>query len=150
MRSKPDEIVERVSRLNFHDDKLVDIRIHPPRRELRGMESSVEIDLARYRDEKIRHLRFSGCANLRLAMDFDILAGNLFPNTDWLSAHTNTDKMRKLVRSLNLDNIACSPWVLSPFRTKLEKLDNLVFFHIAFFGGKIDILARNFKVKLAR
>jgi hypothetical protein len=148
MRSSQDKIVERVRRMDFGDDTLVDIRIHPPRRPRRGSESSVEIDL---RDEKLRHLRFSGCANLRIAMDFDVLADNLHFNTDSISAHTKADEMRKFIQRGDLDNnVEYSPEMPSPVRTKIKNLDSLIVFRITFFGGTIDVLARNVQVKLAR
>ena len=48
---------------------------------------------------EIRHPHTSQtqCRNLRIAMDFDVLAGNLPPNTSGVDAHTNHNRIRDLI-----------------------------------------------------
>ena len=43
------------------------------------MQSVVEIQLLQYSEKKLCSIRFSGCTNLRVAMDFDVLAQNDHP-----------------------------------------------------------------------
>src|SRR5688572_5273782 len=81
--------------LDFRDDTFLDLRVLPSQLCGDG-QSLVEIQLLHYSENKLRHLRFSGCANLRVAMDFDVLAQNLPSNTSRLEAHTNLNQIRDL------------------------------------------------------
>src|SRR5262245_34035822 len=123
----PTELAERFWQLDFHDDTLVDIRIHPPqprgkdgRRVGRGEASVVEVQFFRYWENLRRTIRFIGCANLRVAMDFDVLARNLPPNTSCVRAHTNREEIEALVRSQEGEwDVTYEPVSASPLQEKL-------------------------------
>jgi len=140
----PQEIAESFRQLDFHDDTLVDLRVmtaqHPEQA------SVVEIQLG-HGPGDTRVITFSGCANLRVAMDFDVLAHNLPPNTSRVDAHANPDALRNLMQSQQKDwDVNYTGTATSPLTKKLAALQNLVFFRVQFFGGAVDIIAREYNV----
>ena len=83
-------------------------------------------------------------------MDFDVLAGNLLPNTSRVDAHTDPALMRSLMESQEKDwdvNYAGSS--TSPLTRKLAALSELVFFRVQFFGGALEVIARKYQVNSA-
>lgn len=146
-------IAERFRRLNFHDDTLVDLRVIPvnhAERSLRGrnVKSTVELTLNRYRRDESRVIRFYRCANLRVALDFDVLADNLPPNTFCVAAATNQLRMRRLIKSQEADwGVTYKSKFFSPVIAKLDMLNELISFRIQFFGGVVDVIARRYDVK---
>src|SRR5262245_39736217 len=136
----PSETIAKSFReLDFHDDTFIDLRVMPSQQPGEGAQSLVEIELLHHSETK-RHIRFIGCANLRVAMDFDVLAQNLSPNTSRVEAHTNLNQMRDLVRSQKKDwDITYAPGVESPLTTKLAAMDDLVAFRVQFFGGVVEV-----------
>ena len=146
-------IAQRFRRLDFHDDTLVDLRVTPVyhrEKKLRGrsVRSIVELSLDRYRETERRVIRFYRCTNLRVAIDFDVLADNLPPNTSHVGADTNQLRMRRLIRSQETDwNVTYEPRSFSPLKGKLDALAHLVSFRVQFFGGVIDVIARRYEVK---
>src|ERR1043165_4211420 len=97
--STPAATAEAFRNLDFHDDTLVAIRVVPPQRRAATEVAAIEVELLQYSQNTRRIVRFSGCRNLRIAMDFDVLAGNLPPNTSGIDAHTNLNRMRDLIES---------------------------------------------------
>ena len=143
----PKETAESFCELNFHDDTLIDLRVLPQHRE-EGMKSVVEIQLHQYSQDKMRIIQFFGCTNLRVAMDFDVLADNLSPNTSSVDAHTDLNQMRNLIQSQEKDlDVNYRGSSRSPITTKLAELGELVFFRVQFFGGAIDVIARQYEIK---
>jgi hypothetical protein len=146
----PETTAESFRDLDFHDDTCVAIRILPPQRRGETNASAVEIELLQYSQNALRVVRFSGCRNLRVAVDFDVLAGNLPPNTSGVDAHTNLNRMRDLVQSQTKDwGVEYEGTSVSPLVGKLTELGELVCFHIQFFGGAIDVIARDYSVRAA-
>jgi hypothetical protein len=84
----PQTIAQNFRELDFHDDSFVDLRVSPAPSRDQDPPAVVEIQLRQYSERKLRSLRFSGCRNLRVALDFDVLAHNLPPNTAAVDAHT--------------------------------------------------------------
>ena len=147
--SSPETIAASFRELDFHDDTFIDIRVVPS--QLRGetAQSLVEIQLLHHSEKKLRYIRFSGCANLRVAMDFDVLAHNLPPNTSRVEANTNLNQMRDLIRSQKKDwDVTYAPGVESPVTMKLAATEGLVAFRVQFFGGVVDVIARNYQVEV--
>jgi hypothetical protein len=135
---------ESFRQLDFHDDTLVDLRVLPAQH--RGEGSAVEIQLSRGSGNRI--LEFSGCANMRVAMDFDVLSGNLPPNTSRVDAHTDPTLMRRLMQSLEKDwDVNYASTSTSPLTKKLANMSELVFFHVQFFGGAVEVIARDYQLK---
>jgi len=67
--------------LDFHDDTLIDLRVVPAQQPEEASKSVVGIKLYRYLAKQPCVIRFSGCVNLRVAMDFGVLADNAPTNT---------------------------------------------------------------------
>lgn len=138
----PNNIAEAFRELDFHDDTLVDMRVLPSQVRGEGMRSVVEIHLLQ------RSVRFSGCTNLKVAMDFDVLANNIPPNTSNVDAHTNMNRMRDLMQSQKKDwGVKYAPGVVSPLARKLAAMDDLIAFRVQFFGGAVEVIARDYRVQ---
>jgi hypothetical protein len=143
----PGSIAESFRQLDFHDDTLVDLYVLPAQRPWEG--SVVKIQLRRGSATSV--LQFSGCANLRVAMDFDVLAGNLLPNTSRVDAHAEAALMRSLMQSQEKDwDVKYAGTSTSPLTKKLAKLDELVFFRVQFFGGAVEVIGREYQQKPAK
>ena len=145
--STPEAIAADFRSLNFHDDTLVAIRILPDQVRAEARTSAIEIELLQYCANTRRLVRFLGCRNVRIAMDFDILSGNLPPNTSGVDAHINESRLRDLMlaqkKNWGVDYLRTP----SPLDSKLKQLSNLVGFHLQFFGGAVEIVAQNFEMK---
>lgn len=141
----PKAIAEAFCQLDFHDDTCGAIRVLPVQRRGQTEASVVEIELLQYSRHTRRIIRFSGCRNLRVAMDFDVLAGNLPPNTSGVDAHVNPNRMRELIESQRKDwGVEYEGTSVSPLVGKLTELGELVCFRIQLFGGALDVLARDY------
>ncbi len=148
--SKPEATAEAFRDLDFHDDTFVAIRVLPPQRREQAEASAVEIELLQYSQNTRRIVRFSGCRNLRIAMDFEVLAGNLPPNTSAVDAHTNINRMRDLMQSQRKDwGVEYKGTSVSPLVGKLTQLSGLVCFRVQLFGGAVDVIAQDFAVRTA-
>ena len=144
----PETIAKSFRELDFHDDTFIDLRVLPSQAREDPTQSVVEIQLLHYSEKKLLCIRFPGCANLRVAMDFDVLAQNLAPNTSRVEAHTNLNQMRDLIHSQKKDwDVTYSPGVESPVTKKLAAMGELVAFRVQFFGGVVDVIARNYQVE---
>jgi len=83
-------------------------------------------------------------------MDFDVLAGNLPPNTSAVDAHSNINRMRDLMQSQKKDwGVEYKGTSVSPLVGKLTQLSELVCFRVQFFGGVVEVIARDFAVRTA-
>jgi hypothetical protein len=148
--STPEATAEAFRDLDFHDDTLVAIRALPPQRHAQAEMSAVEIELLQYSQNTRRIVRFSGCRNLRIAMDFDVLAGNLPPNTSGVDAHTCLNRMRDLMETQKKDwGAEYKGTSGSPLVSKLTQLSGLVCFRVQFLGGAVDVIAQDFVVRAA-
>lgn len=145
----PMVIAERFSELDFHDNTFVSMRVLPAQTRGDTTGSVIEIKLLQYPKQQTRVLRFLGCANLRVGIDFDVLAGNLPPNTSGISSHVDANLMRELMQSQKRDwNVRYEgAKVRTPLDIKLDSLGELVCFRVQFFGGAVDIVAREFLVE---
>jgi len=143
-----EQIAETFRNLDFHDDSLVQVSILPAKSRQAAINSAVEIHLSHYSDGKPRVIQFSGCANVRVAMDFDVLADNFPPNTSRVDAATNPGRIRNLVESQMQDwDVRYTGTAKSPVSKKLSDSSGLIFFRMQFFGGVVDIIARDFQVE---
>lgn len=143
-------IAQSFRELDFHDDTFIDLRVSPSQQPGEGGQSLVEIQLLDLSGKEIRSIRLSGCANLRVAMDFDVLAHNLPSNTSRLEAHTNLNQMRDLILSQKKDSdVAYAPGVESPVTKKLAAMSALISFRVQFCGGVVDVIARKYEIQTA-
>ncbi|HEY2082212.1 MAG TPA: hypothetical protein VGI88_05465 [Verrucomicrobiae bacterium] len=141
----PETIAKAFKYLDFHDDTFVEMKVLPSQCPGDGGQSFVEIQLSNA--SEMRTIRFLGCANLRVAMDFDVLAGNLLPNTSRVDAHTHCGRMRNLMESQKTDwDVTYAKTARSPLADKLAALNEYVSFRVQFFGGAVDVIAREYQV----
>ena len=83
-------------------------------------------------------------------MDFDVLAGNLPPNTSSVDASTNLNRIRDLIQSQKEDwHVKYAGTAVSPLTKKLAALEELLFFRVQFCGGPVDVIAREYHVESA-
>jgi hypothetical protein len=143
----PQEIAEKFNELNIHDDTLAGVKVLPSQKPKCGGESVVEVRLIRNSAENSMAIQFTECANLRIAMDFDVLAGNLKPNTSGSDAHTDVEQIRDLMRAQEVDwDVGYGGFSSSPLWRKMGVANELVFFRVQFFGGVVEVIARDYKV----
>lgn len=136
-------IAERFCRLDFHDEIIVCMTVLPSQSRENNTGSLVEFRLSR--GQKTKVLRFIGCANLRVAADFDVLAHNFPWNTSKVEAHTDKDAMLSLMQSQKHD------WRVKyegsgPLDWKAEVMNEFVSFRVQFFGGVVEIIAGGYEV----
>ncbi len=147
-QTQKDAIARRFSNLDFHDDALVSVRMQAPRRKT----DSAKIDFE-FRDDLTsvkKVLSINGCANLRWLMDFDVLACNWFAQTERAASTRDVEKMRKFVRSQTAHwHVKYMPPSTKdkPIRLKISSIRRYVLFTVTFFGGTVEVLAKNFKVR---
>lgn len=92
-----ESVARRFKRLDIHDDNLRLVTLHPPR--TKQNLTTIDLELEDDGTGAAKLLSFLGCANLRLSMDFDVLADNWIAQTQGCSAETNVQKMKKFVRA---------------------------------------------------
>lgn len=139
---------ESFRQLDFHDDTFVSTSVSPAQTRDDTAGSVVEIQLLQYSEKKRRVLRFIGCANLRVAADFDVLAHNLPPNTSRVDAHTDKDAMWSLMQSQARDwGVEYTANMSTPLDRKAQVMNELVFFRVQLCGGVVEIIARRYEVE---
>lgn len=140
-------IADRFGDLDFHDDTFVSMSILPSQTRNDGFGSVIEIQLCKHSENTNRLIRFVGCSNLRVAFDFDVLVNNLPPNTAQVEADIDHGRIEQLMRSQKADwGVKYSQKTRTPLERKLECVGELVIFRVQFFGGIVEIIARDFCV----
>ena len=140
-------IAERFRDLDFHDDTFVGITVLPAQTRGNVTGSVIELRLSPYRSQTKRLVQFIGCANLRVALDFDVLADNLRPNTSGVDAHVDANLMQELMQSQKREWDIVYDSMRSPLDDKLDVIVELVCFRIQFFGGIVEIIAIEFLIE---
>ncbi|MGC1289991.1 MAG: hypothetical protein WA855_01810, partial [Candidatus Acidiferrales bacterium] len=82
---------------DFHDDALLSVRVHPPRR--RSNVTRIDFEFQDDSTGGRKLLSFHSCANLRFMMDFDVLADRWYFGTSGCVARTDVHRMKKFVRA---------------------------------------------------
>lgn len=141
-------IARRFNRMVFHDDDLFSVKMEAPHK--KGDSAKIEFEFREDSTQVPKILSFSGCANIRWVMDFDVMADNWFAQTEGTVARTNADRMRRFVRAQarqwHLQYMPPSPKD-KPIRKKLSTIRKYVLFRVTFYGGTVDVLAKNFKLR---
>jgi hypothetical protein len=133
--------------LDFHDNTFIDMKVIPTQSPGDNTGSIIEVQLLQY-PEKKQLLRFIGCTNLKVGIDFDVLASNLPPNTSRVDAHTDKNLMAVLMYSQERNwDVGYGMGRNSPLDRKLNLIDELVCFRVQFFGGLVEIIARQYQVE---
>lgn len=140
------EVARSFGELDFHDDTFVSMRVLPPQSRGDNAESVVEIQLLQYSEQTSRVLRFLGCANLRVVIDFDVLADNLPNNTSGLDAHADTTAMWSLMQSQAHDWGVTYRDMPTPLDKKGHVMKELSCFRVQLCGGVVEIIAKQFQV----
>lgn len=141
------DIAKSFCDLDFHDDTFVGMSVLPSQARGDVTGSVIEIRLSPHQSQTKRVLQFIGCANLRVGLDFDVLASNLPPNTSRVDAHIDADLMRELMQAQKRDWDVGYGTMRSPLDDKLDGLDELVYFRVQFFGGVVEVIAREFLIE---
>jgi hypothetical protein len=140
---------ERFADLDLHDDGLISVSIR-----LRSRKTSfATIELA-FRDDSngdTKLLSFESCANVRHIMDFDVMEDNRFAQTERTSSTIDTERMKKLIltqrRHWHVKYMPPGPQD-KPVKGKLASIKKYTLFRITFFGGTIEILAKDFTIRV--
>ncbi len=140
-------IAERFRELDFHDDTFLSMSVLPAQTRNDVTGSVIEISLSPPQSHSKRLVQFIGCANLRVALDFDVLAHNFPPNTSRADAHVDRNLMRELMHSQERDWGVNYSSMCSPLDKKLQVMDELVCFRLQFSGGAVEIIAREFLIE---
>jgi hypothetical protein len=147
MRNTP-AIAESFRQVDFHDDTFVNMSVSPAQTHGDTAGSVVEIQLLQYSEKKRRVLRFIGCANLRVGIDFDVLTHNLPPNTSGVEAHTDKDAMWNLMQAQTRDwGVNYAADMRSPLDSKSDAMSEFVCFRVQLCGGLVEIIARQYEVE---
>jgi hypothetical protein len=150
-KSNRQAVIKKFNGLDIHDDDLVSVNVHPPRS--RRNSALIEFEFQDDSTGKRQLVSFRGCANVRYLMDFDVLTDNSFAQTDRASSFGDVGRMAKLIRSQmahwHTQYMPSCPKD-QPIRKKLASLDKYVLFRITFFGGIVEILAKNFVLSRSR
>ena len=134
------------SELYFHDYTFVSMRVLPAQSRGDNDGSVIEIQLLQYSEQVQQVLRFLGCANLRVAIDFDVLAHNLPMNTSGVDADTDTTAMWSLMQSQTRDWGVAYPDMPTPLDRKSHVMKEFSCFRVQLCGGVIEIIAKQFQV----
>lgn len=135
----------------FHDNDVRSIRIIPA--QMLSPPSIVEITFHDSGENIDRILKLKGCANLRFAIDFDILSNNSSNASSSAGQTSNVEikDQNECIEQLIKQGVA--DWNVeypSNERTaasyKFEQLHELIFVKILLHGGTLEIAARDFKI----
>jgi hypothetical protein len=138
-------------KLNFHDDALRFVEIHPGTK--RKGEAKITFGFRDYGSGKPKVLSFHGCANLRCVLDFDVLADNWFAQTEGVAHLDDPRKMEKFVhaQTTHWHTRYMPPMPKDkPVRKKLASIRKFHLFKITFFGGTFEVLAKRCVIKTRR
>jgi hypothetical protein len=148
MKHESPAIAESFRQLDFHDDTFAGMRVLPSQSRSDNTGSVVELQILQYAKQERKVLRFIGCANLRVGVDFDVLAHNLPPNTSGVDAHTDKDEMWTLMQSQTRDwGVKYAADMGTPLDTKIQVMNELVCFRVQLCGGVVEIIARRYEVE---
>ena len=142
-----DTISKRFLKHNFHDALLKSINIQPA--ENRRKKSIVEVMLEDYETNELIQIIFEHPGNISFVGDFDVLLDNAgFGNTSHIKASTDAESIQKAInRQKSKLNVKYSGEIQSPIEKKINNIEKYIGFKILFFGGCLEIFARNFKIK---
>src|SRR5258708_40137399 len=94
---KSDKHIARGNRLDLHDDNLLDINICLSK--TRTNTTRIEFRFCDDYTKAEKVVSFSGCANIRYIMDFDVVAANWFAQTKQFTNEFDPNRMRRFVQA---------------------------------------------------
>jgi hypothetical protein len=146
----------RKSNHDFHDATLEQILILPPRTS-RGR-ARIEVQHSFPEAEKRYSLTFTGCTNVSLALDFDVLARNLPCNTSDFSTLSESAQIQQFITSQvpawNVQYHDAGPESpsayasgTSPLNAKLARAASLTMHRVSYFGGELSVVAKSHRIR---
>ena len=145
-RSNQEAVVNNFSKLDFHDDGLLSIKILPSRAP--NTLAQIRFEFKDDSTGATKLLSFDACANFRFNADFDVLADNWRPgNTKASIAKTDIERMKEFVLVHWRTTYMPPQPKNKTIKKKLRNIRNYILFRIAFFGGTAEILAKNYQLK---
>ena len=135
----------RFVQLDVHDDTLESVCFTPARR--RGEATRLRVTLFRAREKRLRSLEFIGCANVQFIVDADVLKDNSPHNTDRVGSSSNLKSIRQLMKRHRAVWGVTYANTVDPLRRKLVAAKQLVLFRVQFFGGRLEVVARSYRVR---
>ena len=102
-----------------------------------------------YDTKELIQIIFEHPGNISFTGDFDVLVNNAgFGNTSHTKASTNSEHiLRTIKRQKSKWNVKYAEDMRSPIEKKTNNVDRYIAFKILFFGGSLEILARNYRIK---
>jgi hypothetical protein len=147
-RGRKDSIIAKFNKLDFHDDVLTAVRIHPSRTGSNFTRIEFELldNIARF----AKVLSFRSCANFRFVADFDVLTDNSKAGNTWAStAKGDAGRMKRFVKAqISHWRTAYMPPMPKdkPIRKKLKSIEDYILFRLSFFGGTAEVLAKKYRL----
>ena len=146
----------RIANHNFHDATLEQIRVLPARS--KRQRARIEVLLSFPHVELLFSLTFTGCTNVSLSLDFDVLADNLDYNTAGFSTLADTAQIQQFITSqvpawnVEYDDTgspspSCYASGNSPLNAKLQKAASLTLHRLSYFGGELTVISTSHKVR---
>jgi hypothetical protein len=136
-------------RLDLHDDTLLDLRVSPPSGRKRP--TSVCLELVSTWGAGRRRVTFSECANLVIRLDCDVLGDNWPINTSGVTAQTDPGLLQQFARAQrriwDVSYGRTHGRDASPLPQKVSQLSRLTLYRVQLFGGRVEVLAREFSVQ---
>ena len=141
------DISSRFLKHNFHDALLKGIHIEPAGD--RRSKSKVQVELEDYDTDELIEITFIQPGNISFTGDFDVLLDNAgFGNTSHTKTSTERDSILRTIDTHKKKwNIKYHAGVRSPIEKKTKQVSKYTAFKILFFGGTLDVLATNYKIK---
>ena len=146
MPQKPSAIVAKFVTIDVHDDTVESVTFVPATS--KRSSAKVRVTLFRHWKRRRRTLEFSGCTNVQFIVDADVLLDNAPSNTSGVAASAQVAAVRGLM------NRHKSAWgvrydrAIDPLPQKLKAANALTIFRVQFFGGKLEVVARNYRLRL--
>lgn len=144
-------IARKFNSLDFHDDNLNSIKICPPHKDTNY--ALIELEFLDDSTGAPKLLSFHDCGNIQCSLDFDVLGNNWFAQTQGAKSTLSISRMKALIKlqqsHWHVEYMSPSP-KNKPVRHKLSTIKQYALFKITFFGGTIEILAKNFALKRLR
>lgn len=141
----PIQIAEKFAAIDAHDDTVEGFSFHPPAK--RGSKSKVNVTLFRHWKNTRRLFTFTGCANIEVVVDSDVLKDNAPNNTYSLEATADASEIEAVMRRQKKSWNVSYERSIDPMPGKLTNTSKLVLFRVRLFGGSLIIVARSFTVR---
>lgn len=140
--------VARFNSLNLHDAVLQRISVLPSTDQCSGR---VEIELIEFGTGTPLLLAITGCTNVSLVGDLDVLAQNSFASTDGVHAEAVPERIREAVEAQTpYWNVEYHPNPRAPIERKLRRITSLAIFRVRFYGATVEAIGTGYRFARGR